>query len=1484
MKKFLLKTILLLLTFILGGATFNPTWADTKTEGFETATTSTTYNSTATVTENKSDCSIGWSIYYGNVSTTGKISGSNSCLMRYYSSSSSKLGYAKTTTGIQGLTNVTFKAKVTGTTNKMGVWYSTDGTNWTSLATGVTLTTSSQSKSYDIPNSSTSTTYYIKIGITAGSTDKKDLIIDDIVFTYSAKASAGLAYATASYTNILPGASFATPELSNPNGLEVSFASSNTSVATVNASTGAVTIGTTEGSTTITASSAETETYAAGSATYTITVAKGTTTVTLNNTALTFNIIDGTTQTLTGAPKYNDEAIDGAVVTWSVVSGGDYASVSDAGVVTALAPGSATIRASYSGSTIYAASYADCAVTVNRANTTLTLDKTSVSQDLKDGRTVTLTPTVTATKTGGTESVASPIVTWSSSDATVATVSEGLITGLKAGDVTITASYAGGDNYNAADDATCSITFTDTRTAVNISAFTAAKTTLVIGDEQATAITNDQVGWTSAYTYSSSDEDVATVDENGVITAVAKGTATITATINISLSETNYKAGSTTSKTIAITVTKPFHTVTFYVNSDVSRTASVEEDETITFPTAADTPSDASEFNKTLADGKTFVGWYTAEYSHSTNAPASYVNTSTTTMSTKDVTYYAVYADVEITEGSYTLDYSNESSLSGSTSWGSYGKTYNYTASDGSTWIIKAYKSSGMQINTGKDCSIKVPSCPGNIQSIAITCSAAKPVGFSSSDYTGSGTITYLASGTDKVSQTLDLTSKSVTTGYIVPKSGSTSITKIVVSYRNVNASNFTTDNRASAGIAYANASVDVKLTSGYTGQVLTNTNSVSVSYSSSDETVATVSSSTGAITELLKAGTTTITATFAGNATYKPAEASYDLNVTEKTPCGLAYETDEVAKLTTDAAFTNTLTNGNSLTVSYSSDATGVATVNSSTGEVTIKGAGEATITATFAGDEDYEAGSASYTLTISKANPTLDFASANAIGREGEAFDGNALTNPTGLTVSYSSSDESVATVDEETGAITIVATGTTTITATFAGNETYNAANASYTLKVLDTPTISVSDDEVAYGETFTVDDSDITGGPITVTSGNTAIATVSGLVITPIACGEVEITVSTAEDETYKAGNATFTLTITAPAGNTTASDILIATMDFTDNSGWDMPTDYTTTTSTYTSEDYSITLAGEYKFSSTYTMLKSNSSLTFPTFDKKVTKISVVGNSGASTKTKENIYVGPTAVSTETTGSTGTNNFIINSSYQEVGTTYKLQVSSANAQITRINVYTDAVTVTLNKYGYATYCSVNPMDFSSTEGYTAWRVNSIASDGTITFKKITEAIKGGQGVLLYNKNADGENTSNVTVNFADSSKEFDNGSDENNENDNLLVGTTAPTYLAQFVGDNTNFGLSANTLKKIKNGTTIAANKAYLPVPNGIVDTLSGSSVKSFTLVFEDETTGITETRKATREEVEAIFNLAGQRLNRTQKGINIVNGKKILVK
>ncbi|MCF0182911.1 MAG: Ig-like domain-containing protein [Bacteroidaceae bacterium] len=86
---------------------------------------------------------------------------------------------------------------------------------------------------------------------------------------------------------------------------------------------------------------------------------------------------------------------------------------------------------------------------------------------------------------------------------------------------------------------------------------------------------------------------------------------------------------------------------------------------------------------------------------------------------------------------------------------------------------------------------------------------------------------------------------------------------------------------------------------------------------------------------------------------------------------------------------------------------------------------------------------------LTFSTTEVTYDMAS-------GESFTAPTLTTaPADLTgVTYTSSDPTVATVNETTGAVTILAKGTTIITATFAETATHYGSNATYTLKVKDT----------------------------------------------------------------------------------------------------------------------------------------------------------------------------------------------------------------------------------------------------------------------------------------------------------------------------------------------------------------------------------------------------------------------------------------------
>ena len=72
--------------------------------------------------------------------------------------------------------------------------------------------------------------------------------------------------------------------------------------------------------------------------------------------------------------------------------------------------------------------------------------------------------------------------------------------------------------------------------------------------------------------------------------------------------------------------------------------------------------------------------------------------------------------------------------------------------------------------------------------------------------------------------------------------------------------------------------------------------------------------------------------------------------------------------------------------------------------------------------------------------------------------------------------------------------------------------------------------------------------------------------------------------------------------------------------------------------------------------------------------------------------------------------------------------------------------------------------------------------------------------------------------------------------------------------------------------------TIPEGKAYLEVATNT----GGGGVKAFYGFEEDDATGINEELRVNNEESTSIFNVAGQRLTKAQKGINIVNGKKIL--
>lgn len=207
--------------------------------------------------------------------------------------------------------------------------------------------------------------------------------------------------------------------------------------------------------------------------------------------------------------------------------------------------------------------------------------------------------------------------------------------------------------------------------------------------------------------------------------------------------------------------------------------------------------------------------------------------------------------------------------------------------------------------------------------------------------------------------------------------------------------------------------------------------------------------------------GEVTITAKFAGNDDYLPAEASYLIKVIkrEKADAGIAFEETmlmiDLAKKTMTAEELG-FKNPNNLAVTYSSNKTDVAEVDAE-GNVTLKKAGRVNIDVTFAGNDEYKAASASCTLIVNDYRNTPELAfdqeEYTANMREGNTFSGATLYNESEVApLTYTSSNEEVAEVAAN-GVVILRSTGETTITVWFAGDNDFKATSASYKLTVVD-----------------------------------------------------------------------------------------------------------------------------------------------------------------------------------------------------------------------------------------------------------------------------------------------------------------------------------------------------------------------------------------------------------------------------------------------
>jgi hypothetical protein len=255
-------------------------------------------------------------------------------------------------------------------------------------------------------------------------------------------------------------------------------------------------------------------------------------------------------------------------------------------------------------------------------------------------------------------------------------------------------------------------------------------------------------------------------------------------------------------------------------------------------------------------------------------------------------------------------------------------------------------------------------------------------------------------------------------------------------------------------------------------------TSGLPVSFSSSDATIASVSGNTVTI---LKAGTVNIVASQAGDGSYNAATDVVQSLIIKKANQPILF--DLLANKTFgDAPFALSTSSPSGLPIIFSSSDPTIASITGNT--VTIHKAGTVEITASQAGDGNYNpALDVVQSLTINKADQVITF-NALAANNYGDPAIALAATSSSGLTISYSSSNTSVATVTGTTA--TIVGVGATIITASQAGDNNYNAA-----ADVLQTLTVNKGTPSIEWGNP-----SDIVYGTTLSTVQLNATASVAG----------------------------------------------------------------------------------------------------------------------------------------------------------------------------------------------------------------------------------------------------------------------------------------------------------------------------------------------------------------------------------------------------
>jgi len=318
-----------------------------------------------------------------------------------------------------------------------------------------------------------------------------------------------------------------------------------------------------------------------------------------------------------------------------------------------------------------------------------------------------------------------------------------------------------------------------------------------------------------------------------------------------------------------------------------------------------------------------------------------------------------------------------------------------------------------------------------------------------------------------------------------------------------------------------------------------------SIIYSSCDESIATVNSNTCEIT-LKKTGIVTIAAYVleTDKYTYTNKFATLTINKAIGTLTSFIINPQEISNIPFTPLLPVTNSDGK---IIYSSENPLIATINENTGEITMNTHGNVIITALVPETDKYTGISTTAKLIITKKNATLtNFNIENKILQTNNVFTPKLpITNSNGNII-YSSSDLSIATIDANTGEITMISGGSVTISAYVYETDIYTSVITTATFNIKIQATISTftidnkSWDIIPFYPILPITNSD---GKISYTSSNESIATISNDgEITMKSSGTLKIYAYVLKTEKYTTASTYATFTINKVISNISTFNI------------------------------------------------------------------------------------------------------------------------------------------------------------------------------------------------------------------------------------------------------------------------------------------------------------------------------------------------------